>query len=369
MKILFDVYYLYFWPHFAPVWRQFQSLDSPVSGFATFTATDHPDAKKLSRQVLEQAGLTLLTGHTEPERLEALQKQPYDLAFVGGLRPGFDVIRNQSRVVCAMSHGLGTKQAYFTDSPGRADIRFTEGPQHHAALTERYPNLHIELVGMSKLDPLFQSDHAQFDEYRNHYGLNTERPVILWAPTFYPSSLEVLAKTVRSIAPKTEYQWILKPHHFTMFPRRWKYKRQYKLVHRLAKNIPNLTLLPSHEYSIIPWLSVSDLLISDTSSTLFEMIAVDKPVIQCTEYKKRWNHYLFPSRLYKNRLDMETTEQLEYAIPIQSQGDLESAVEHGLQDPDWLKSKRRMAREQLFFRLDGKASFRIMQSALNLLNE
>ncbi|HKJ67996.1 MAG TPA: CDP-glycerol glycerophosphotransferase family protein [bacterium] len=368
LNILFDVYYLYFWPHFAPIWQQFQTLRNSVSGFATFTTEDHPEALQLSRQVLEQAGLTLLTGRNEKERLAALKEHTYDLTFVGGIRPGFDVIRNQSRVVCAMSHGLGIKQAYFTDSPEGADLRFTEGPQHHAALKARYPDLNIELVGMSKLDPLVQSDRRRFDAYLNRYGLSKDRPIILWAPTFYPSSLEVLAKPVRRIAPKTEYQWILKPHHFTMFPRRWKYKRQYKLVHRLAKNIPNLTLLPPHEYSIIPWLNISDVLISDTSSTVFEMIAADKPVIQCTKYKKRWNHYLFPSRLYTKRLDTETTEQLEYAVRIDSPEDLESAVERGLQDPEWLREKRRTAREQLFFQLDGKASLRIVQNALSLLN-
>jgi len=367
LNVLFDVYYLYFWPHFEPIWRALQSHDTAINGFATIATKDLPQAQELTREILSSAGLTVISGNTEEERLRSLGSMDFDVAFVGGIRSGYETIRKQSRYLCAMAHGLGTKQAYFTDSPEDADIRFTEGPQHHEAFKKRFPDLRTELVGMSKLDPLFQENGIQVDPLLQRYKLDPEKPTILWAPTFYPSSLEVLGKTVKKLSELTPYQWLIKPHHFTMFPRRWKYKRQHRFLHRIVKRSENIHLLPAEEYNILPWFRIADLLLSDTSSTLFEMVAEDKPVIQSTKYRRRWNHYLFPSRLFKDRLDTETTEDLKYAIRVEKAENLEDAIEEALADPEWLRLGRQETRDQLFYRLDGEASKRITEIVFDML--
>lgn len=367
MKVLFDVHYLYFWPHFSPIWEVLRTRQPDINGFATYYSKEHPNAKPFTEAVLREAGLQLLTGQDEQTRLASLESRKYDLAFVGGLKPGYDVIRRQSRVVCSLAHGLGRKQAYFTDAPPDSDIRFTEGPRHYTALRERFPDLRVELTGMSKLDPLFSNDESTQARTSHKYNIDTERPVILWAPTFYPSSLEVLWRTVAKIAARKDYQWIIKPHHFTHFPRQGRYKRQKKLLGKLAGKSDNITIVPPEEYSILSWLQVADLLLSDTSSTLFEMVALDKPVIKCEKYKKRWNHRLFPSRLYKKRLDTETTGQYRFAVAIDSGRQLQEAIDTAIQDPDWLRTGRQETREHLFYRLDGHASQRIVTHALTLL--
>lgn len=363
MNVLFDVHYLYFWPHFAPIWEVLQAEVADLTGFATYSSGEHPDAKPLTEKVLRQAGLQILSADTEQERLASLEAHTYDLAFVGGLRPGYEIIRRQTRFVCAMAHGLGRKQAYFTDAPLDADIRFTEGPQHASALRERFPDLPIELTGMSKLDPLFSSESNE-QSLRDRYQIDPGRPVILWAPTFYPSSLEVLSRPVARIASHTGYQWIIKPHHFTLFPRQRRYKRQRKSLFRLEAKTDSIQVLPPEEYSILPWLKIGDVLLSDTSSTLFEMVALNKPVVQCKKYKKRWNHLLFPSRLYRKRLDTATTDPFQFAVTLSSGRGLETALETGLRDPEWLREGRQQTREHLFHRLDGQASQRIVTRAL-----
>lgn len=363
MNVLFDVHYLYFWPHFAPIWDVLQAEVADLTGFATYFSGEHPDAKLLTERVLRQAGLHVLSGEDEQSRLASLEAHTYDLAFVGGRKPGYEIIRRQTRFVCAMAHGLGRKQAYFTDAPLDADVRFTEGPRHTAALRERFPDLPVELTGMSKLDPLFSSK-PDLQVLRHRCQIDPARPVILWAPTFYPSSLEVLSRSVAQLAARSEYQWIIKPHHFTLFPRQRRYKRQRKLLYRLAAKAGSIRVLPPEEYSILPWLQLADILLSDTSSTLFEMVALNKPVVQCKKYKKRWNHLLFPSRLYRKRLDTATTDPFQFAVTLTSARGLETALETALRDPDWLQEGRQLTREHLFHRLDGLASQRIVTRAL-----
>ena len=369
LNVFFDVHYLYYWPHFAPIWHYLEALDQPVYGYATFSTKDTHDAQDLTRQVLTGENLHILHGDNEEQRLQQLKSTEYDIAFIGASKPGFNVIREQSKVVCSMSHGLGTKQAYFKDNPGDVDIRFTEGPQHHEELRKRYPDLSIELAGMAKLDPLFDGDELQIEDRRREYRISADTPVILWAPTFYPSSLEKLHKTVRKLANSADYQWILKPHHFTYFPRQWRYKRQYRLVQKLAKSSDNIILLPPSEFSVLPWLGIADMLLSDTSSTLFEMVALDKPVIRCDTFGVRWNHKLFPKRLFKRRLDRDTTSDFTYAIEIDSDSELKEALYQASKDPEWLQNGRRETIDNLFYQLDGKTSERIVDRALELLEK
>lgn len=369
IRVLFVVQYLYHWPHFAPIWQRMQSADFPVEGYATFAGTDLPEAQALTQTALKNAGLQLITGETEEKRFSEIASRSFDLAFVGAKSAGFDIIRQQTTVVCSMAHGLGTKEAYFKDSPSDADIRFTEGPQHHNALKKRYPNLNLVLTGMSKLDPLFDGSDLQIESKRRQFHIDPDRPVILWAPTFYPSSLEVLHKAAAKLAQAEDFQWIIKPHHFTYFPRQWKYKRQKRLVTKLEGKSENILLLPPEEYSILPWLQIADILLSDTSSVLFEMVAIDKPVIQCDKYGVRLNHRFSPDRLYKRRLDKKTTGEFDYAIHIDSADQLPAAIWEALDDPEWLINGRSITRENLFYRLDGHASDRIVAMSLELLNE
>jgi len=367
IRVLFVVPYLYHWPHFAPIWSRLQSLDMPVEGYATFPNKDLEEAQQLSRSVLSQAGLQLITGSTEEERLSNLAEFSFDIAFAGANSAGFDIIRKNTKIVCSMAHGLGTKEAYFKDSPADVDVRFTEGPQHHQAFRERHPDLNLELSGMSKLDPLFDGTDLQIETKLQKYGIDPDRKIILWAPTFYPSSLEVLHKSVAKIANAEDYFWILKPHHFTYFPRQWKYKRQKKLVTKLAQKSENILLLPPEEFSILPWVKIANILVSDTSSVLFEMVAIDKPVIQCDKYGVRLNHRLSPKRLYKKRLDHKTTEEFEYAIHINTSDQLLPAIQKAFNDPEWLSMGRKTTRENLFYKLDGHASDRIIETAMQLL--
>jgi|GEM_PF-2467253 len=366
VRVLFVVQYLYHWPHFTPIWSRLQSSEIPVEGYATFATKDLPEARELTQSVLSDAGLEIIAGSDEEERLEKLDSFTFDLAFAGANSAGFEIIRKRTQVVCSMAHGLGTKEAYFKDSPADADVRFTEGPQHHQALRERYPDLNIALSGMSKLDPLFDGSDLRIESKLQKYGIERGRQIILWAPTFYPSSLEVLHKSVAKIANSQNYFWILKPHHFTYFPRQWKYKRQKKLVNTLAKKSKNILLLPPEEYSILPWLKLADILLSDTSSVLFEMVAIDKPVIQCDKYGVRLNHRLSPKRLYKKRLDRKTTEEFDYAIHIDSPDQLLPAIREAFEDPEWLSAGRKTTRENLFYKLDGHASDRIIETAMQL---
>ena len=107
-------------------------------------------------------------------------------------------------------------------------------------------------------------------------------------------------------------------------------------------------------------MDIADIIISDTSSTLFEFTALNKPAIWCDFYKVRWSYRgIFKKRL-KNRLD----EDLKYFAKVAQrvcniEELLANTVEH-LNNPQLKESDRLEMTELLTGKVDGLCSKRIV---------
>ena len=76
-------------------------------------------------------------------------------------------------------------------------------------------------------------------------------------------------------------------------------KPQRELVYKLAEKFEHIKLLKPEIYNIVPYYQISDLLLTEASSTIYEMIALQKPVVVNRFFKLKLSHKLFRYRLFK----------------------------------------------------------------------
>jgi CDP-glycerol glycerophosphotransferase (TagB/SpsB family) len=97
----------------------------------------------------------------------------------------------------------------------RLDLRFVEGEYRINQLRENGVSTDLSLTGYIKLDPLFNNESSYFEDKKKLLGLNESKQTILYAPTFYPSSLEKLGMKLGDFTK--EYNLIIKPHMWTYY--------------------------------------------------------------------------------------------------------------------------------------------------------
>ena len=129
----------------------------------------------------------------------------------------------------------------------------------------------------------------------------------------------------------------------------------------LADNNKNIFLASHNDYNIIPYYSIADLLISDISSTMFEYLYLNRPIIMAECFELRLKHKIFKQRFIK-RMDLKRMEGIDFAMKVNDPEDLISLTYHGLEYPEDLESERLSAQKEYLFKVDGKASSRIVDA-------
>ncbi len=166
-------------------------------------------------------------------------------------------------------HGLGIEKPVHYKIRHFFDIFLTSGPyvtQRFQQLQKKYHYFDLLETGWPKVDYII---NFPTEKIHQQYDIPEDKTVILYAPTF-SSSMESTTELM-DIIPKTiqddEY-WIFKFHEL-MAP---------ELIQQLTKKLPqNVNLIKSGD--ITPYLHLADIMISDTSSVIYEFIVLNKPVI------------------------------------------------------------------------------------------
>ena len=253
-------------------------------------------------------------------------------------------------------HGVGTKSGYFTEEQNKYDIRFIEGEFRYNRIKELYPEYNgiLENVGFSKLDEVFNLTNKEKDLLIKKLGLDCNKKTILYAPTFYPSSIEKMSKKFPQ--EFSEYNIIIKPHYFSYL--RSRYKKQRKRLEHWAE-AKNVYVAGVNDYNLAPFFAISDIMISDESSAIFEFAALDKPVICNRFINLRWTYKIFKSKLTK-KFDSNMNQFRNIGENVEAYKDLETIVEQELINP---KNKQRIRKEytkQVIGPTDGKVSIRMI---------
>ncbi len=252
-----------------------------------------------------------------------------------------------------IQHGVGPKSCYYTVSDGDFDVRFVEGTERLNKLKQMYPQDKFLDVGFVKLDPIVNLSLAV--PSLKALGLDESKKTILYAPSFFPCSIECLPLNFPEAL--SEFNIILKPHFFSLS--RDKFKKQKQRLEHWAKQ-ENAYLVPIESTNILPYYCLADLMFSDASSTVFEFIALDKPIVWYQDYKLSWSYKgLFSYRL-KKRMDFDLKDYFSIGAVADNFSELCNTIKAEIENPLGYQNSRKKYVEGLIGKVDGKVKQRIV---------
>ncbi|MCK4577319.1 MAG: CDP-glycerol glycerophosphotransferase family protein, partial [Candidatus Marinimicrobia bacterium] len=232
-------------------------------------------------------------------------------------------------------HGLGEEKPGHYRITGFFDLYCTPGPlvtQRFEARRRRKRHFLVRETGWPKLDSLAES--IDIREAKSGLGLDPNRPLILYAPTFSPryESASALLEPICSQAG-SKYQWIVKFHD--LMPANIRNSYQQRL---------GSAVLSAEHSDITPLLAAADVMITDTSSVAYEFLMLDRPIIT----------YRAAARQDKG-------------IDLQSPANLAEAIQRSLDDPAEFTLQRQEYLGQLHPYRDGQSARRVVQACEGII--
>ncbi len=227
-------------------------------------------------------------------------------------------------------HGIGIEKPSHYKIRHFFDIYLTSGPvvtQRFLKIQKKHEYFSVIETGWPKMDHILSYDTS---DLRAHYEIPDGKKVILYAPTH--SSRMESANSITSIIDsimKEDEVWFCKPHEFI----------GKNVLDQLRKN--NLVIVDS--YDITPYLHLADVLVSDTSSVLYEFMALNKPVIT-----------------------MNTLSREDKGININSTEQLRSALDRSLEYPLEFAEERERHLKEVNPRLDCSISSTVLSLLENM---
>jgi len=367
-SILFDSFHLYHLPQFEPLIELLAHDDRFVMYHSTSRAIPKKEYELCSSILNDKSG-EFISGDNEEERKKNIRDLDLDVFICGWSRYDIDQFVNEDTIVGMAYHGIGIKPSYWRDNHARLDIRFVEGPYRMDQLRKKGIETDLALTGFMKLDYLFQENKIDGDSLIHKFNLDTSKKTILFAPTFYPSSFELIAAKLGDYT--SDYNLLIKPHLWTTFMNKFagiNHKKQRGLFNRIADSFDHVHLIPPEMYNITPFYKISDLLITEASSTIYEMLAMDKPVLVNRFYKLKLSHRLFKNRLYRARLNEQMEKEIsEFCFAANKPNELPHVIDEALNKVKSKISAMEEHKRKMLFQLDGKASLRVRDEILKRL--
>jgi CDP-glycerol glycerophosphotransferase (TagB/SpsB family) len=347
LHIYFDTFQLYYLAQYLPVSKVLESRGHQV----TFIFYRNETFQATLESVSKEEGLNTVWVNDQQDAREIYKKDRPDWLIIGNRRDDVDEL-NRYCNTAMMQHGIGPKSCYYTVSDSVTTARFVEGDYRKQRLEKTYEQTQFINTGFAKLDPVINKELKHVD--LKDLGLDPKKKTLLYAPTFYPSSIECLAKSFPD--KLAEFNIIIKPHYFSLTKKKYlSHRKRFEAWNKLS----NVFVTPLSDHSIIPYYSIADILISDASSTLFEFIALDKPAIWCDFYKLR----LFYRGLFSFRMKQRLDEDLQYfgivASQVKSEKQLIKTIEQLAKDPTIKQTERLKYADKMVGLIDGKCSQRI----------
>lgn len=221
------------------------------------------------------------------------------------------------------------------------DLYLTQGPyftQGFSRLAKKYKDFEVVETGWTKQDWIAAHLHDFEEEKKKWLTQYNKDKIVLYAPTFSPSmtSLPHIKEGLVSLTREKNILLLLKFHPLTC--QEW--VNEYK---ELAAKEKNIIWIDDHD--VTKYELMADVMISDTSSTVYEVLLLDKPVITYNTIAK----------------DI-------YWLDIHNVEDLPEAFEQVQTNEEWI-SKRKWIVENYDPYLDGQACKRMIQAVQDYIGK
>ena len=353
IKVLFETHHLYYLPNFLPIVDEFKDRGK-YDIYFSMTQQINKREKDLFSQACKDLGLNTIDADEEELRIKRILNANFDVILVANVGQITRIASNNALTVMVY-HGIGLKQSYYNDIDDRIDVRSVESESRYEKLLIQSNSADLALTGFTKIDPLYTLNKKVNLDLKNSIGIKNDLPTVLYAPTFYPTSFENIYKELEFIS--SEYNIIFKLHNFSWFQKR--YVHQSKIAKHLSTKNDNIYLLDSSDYNIIPYFLIADVLISDISSTIFEYLPLNRPIIQVECLKLRLRHRIFNKR-FKKKLDLERLEGLDFVYKVDSPSELYRSIAFATDHPEEMSDLRQAAHDYYLYKNDGKSSHRLV---------
>ncbi len=259
-----------------------------------------------------------------------------DMIFV----PGNDLPWYLKGVKIQIFHGLaGEKKGHFRIRD-YFDLYLTQGPyftKRFEKLAEKHNNFSVIETGWCKLDKLYIPDDNIKRKKMKMLQKSKARKIIVYAPTFSPSltSAQKLLEQIVNISKKDEYLVIVKFHD-----------KMNKDICKYYEKKSNRKFIILKDDDIIVALKIADLLVSDTSSVVYEFLLLNKPVVTLQSRSENivWE-------------DIKTPQELE------------KTIYNTLFINDRYRTKRDDIIKQYHPYIDGKSAYRMVEAALSYIDK
>ncbi len=202
--------------------------------------------------------------------------------------PGNDVPHFLRGVKVQVFHGLaGEKKGHFRIR-NYFDLYLTSGAyftNRFKQLAQKHGDFEVIETGWSKLDSLFIQKNNFEKEKQDLLNKHKANKIVLFAPTFSPNltCADHIFDQIMRLAENPNYLILVKFHDKMNKEVIAKYKA-------IAESLNNLVLVDNPNIS--QYLILSDLMISDTSSVVYEFLLLDKPVVtfKSTSENIKWTN-------------------------------------------------------------------------------
>jgi len=227
--------------------------------------------------------------------IKELEEFQSDAIFV----PGNSVPYWLRGVKVQVFHGLaGEKKGHFRIRD-YFDLYLTQGPyftDRFNQLKQKHKNFEVTQTGWCKLDNLFVTSDKTLQSKNKLLQDTQANNIILYAPTFSPSltSAYKLQEHILKLSQEENNIVIIKFHDKTA-----------QDIVESYQQIQNDKLIILTDKDITPALQMADLMISDTSSVVYEFLLLNKPVITLNSHSEHinWADFQSVDLLYQEAID------------------------------------------------------------------
>ena len=205
-------------------------------------------------------------------------QEAYDFSPEAVFVPGNIVPYYLSGVKIQVFHGYAAEKKDHWIIRRYFDTYFTQGPyftSHFKALSEEYGDFEVVETGWPKQDWIKRNLHTYDDERQRLLDSTGRKRIILYAPTFSPKltslPLEGMKERLGELAERNDALVVMKFHPLT----RKEWADEYRVWAETKDNV----IFVNQGENITKYQLMSDVLISDTSSTVYEFLLLSRPVI------------------------------------------------------------------------------------------